>query len=113
MPQISPDEKFLYENFELLFSKEPSSYDETRIFRLEDRFSIIDSNTSGSSSSISGQDNGDKQKSDYLKLEFNKLRTMIDQMINAEQTMSGGNIPSLKYIKQYINDKIKNIIPRD
>ena len=33
--------------------------------------------------------------------------------MKAEKSMAGGNIPSLKYIKKYINDKIKDIIPRD
>lgn len=127
-------EEFLYKNFELLFSKEPPSND-TLIGRLENRFNIVDIKdngpqtnsissafsavlVSGASPPVSSvapveQDNPEKKKRDYLKIEFDKLRATIDQIINPEQTMSGGNLPSLKYIKKYINDKIKDIIPRD
>ena len=129
-------EDFLYKNFELLFSKEQPS-NESLSSRLENRFIIKDSGKltpkpiqfsiakafgkglvtgilppEENSVVTPNQDTTTKQH-DYFKIEFDKLREMIDKIIKAEQTMSGGNIPSLKYIKKYINDKIKDIIPRD
>jgi len=87
---IKEIEIFLFDNFELLFSKEPKDNDIGK--RIEERF-IID----------------DPDKHDILKIEFTKLR----KTINDEIKMIGGNITSLTYIKEYITDKIRNIIPRE
>ena len=87
---IKEIENFLFDNFELLFSKEPKDNDIGK--RIEDRFTI-----------------DDPDKHDILKIEFTKLR----KSINDEIKMIGGNITSLTYIKEYITDKIRNIIPRE
>ena len=105
MTTISEHEKFLYNHFELLFSKEQPSSDDARMFRLENRFII-------KNSTIPEQDT-ESEQNEYFKIEFDKLRETIDEIIKAEEAMTGGNISSLKYIKKYINDKIDCIIPRD
>lgn len=100
-------EEFLYKNFELLFSKEPQDNGE-RSSRLENKFSYKIKNNAESPE----QDVATKQH-DYFKIQFDNLRNIINEDMKAEKSMAGGNIPSLKYIKKYINDKIKDIIPRD
>lgn len=111
-------EEFLYKNFELLFSKEPQDNGE-RSSRLENRFRYEIKNTDDGISDIFAdnarrpeQDANTKQHN-YFKIQFDNLRKIIDEQMKAEKSMAGGNIPSLKYIKKYINDKIKDIIPRD
>ncbi len=109
MSEILKPEKFLYENFELLFSKEPIPCGDDRDFRLENRISIKSKN------GIEEDYNAETEKKQYLKKQFDELRKMIDEMIEAENQliMTGGSRSSLRDIKQYIIQKIQNIIPRD
>ena len=109
MPEISEPEKFLYENFELLFSKEPIPCADDRDFRLENRISVI------SKDGAEEEYNAKTEQKQYLKKQFDSLRKMIDEMIEAENQliMTGGSRSSLSDIKQYIIQKIQNIIPRD
>jgi hypothetical protein len=107
MPKISVHEEFLYKNFELLFSKEPIPCGDERIYRLENRFSIDDKTQIQTNTNI--------EKNEYLKTQFDELRKTINEIINSEKqlNMSGGSMSPLTDIKQYIINKIKDIIPRD
>lgn len=108
MPKISEHEEFLYKNFELLFSKEPIPCGDERIYRLENRFSIQDKTAPQTN-------NANTEKNNNLKNQFDELRKTINEIINSEKqlNMSGGSMSSLTDIKQYIINKIKDIIPRD
>jgi len=107
MPKISVHEEFLYKNFELLFSKEPIPCSDEKIYRLENRFSIHDKTPIPTNANI--------EKNEYLKTQFDELRKTINEIINSEKqlNMSGGSMSTLTDIKQYIINKIKDIIPRD
>jgi hypothetical protein len=99
---------FLFDNFELLFSKDVVT-DEQK--RLEEKLSIVE-----------GIENFNDIKSklpqitpgiEVLKIEFDKLREDIKHPKQDNSFYLGGGVKSLVFIKQYIINKIQHIVPKD
>ena len=100
---MKPYANFLYNNFELLFNKEPLiDYPK----KLEEKLSIVQDYEP---ITLPVQQQG----VEFLKLKFENMRKGINTPKSNARTFLGGNITSLIYIKQYITNKITNIIPKN